>query len=317
MGDKVLDRLFIKVYSALVGIIGLLGLMAFYSMTKGQLVDLTSSVYWFGYVGLIITMTCGIALSFFVEWLIKQPERSGIGDNISFIWYHTLAGTVIPILGNIVAFFFSITHLLIEKGKTKEVLFFCIWMVSLIFTGFILQINSTDHFNIQLRDMTPFFVLITIGIVVIGVSAYLFISGHIMLKITIFLISICTVFLPSTLNILQAHEEAHTSDKPYSELDFVHNHLKNRYSNLELDIANSIDSEGSLQLTIHKDTIGFSIPQMEKLIHDTSVSDLAFSILLYEEEKDFLKITVDSARKVTECESSNPKKNICSVLLNN
>ncbi|WP_144697399.1 hypothetical protein [Fictibacillus phosphorivorans] len=309
-----MDRLFIKVYSALVGIFGLLGIMAIYRITKGQLEELTIILLWFGFQGLIITMTCGIALSFFVEWLIKQPERSVVGDNISFIWFHTLAGTVIPILGNIVAFFFAITHLLIEKGKTKEVLFFCIWMVSLIFTGFILQINSTDHFNIQLGDLTPIFVLITIGF---GVSAYLFLSGHIMLRITIFLISICTVFLPSTFHILQAHEEAHTSYKPYSELEFVHNHLKNRYSNLKLDIASSINSEESLHLTIHKDTVGFSIPQMEKLIHDTSVSDSEFSIRLYEEERDFLEITVDSARKVTECESSNLKKNICSVLLSN
>ncbi|ANC78808.1 hypothetical protein ABE65_019200 [Fictibacillus phosphorivorans] len=309
-----MDRLLIKVYSALVGIFGLLGLMAFYSMKKGQLVDLTSSIFWYGYVGLIISMTCGIALSFFVEWLIKQPERSGVGDNITFIWYHTLAGTLIPILGNIVAFFFAVTHLLIENGKTKEVLFFCIWMVSLIFTGFFLQINGTDYFNIQLGDMTPFFVLITIGV---GFSAYLLLSGNVMLRIMIFLISICSIFLPSTLNILQAHEEAHTSDRPYSELEFVHNHLKNRYSNLKLDIASSNDSEKLLHLTIHKNTIGFSIPQMEKLIKDTSVSESEFSLRLYEEEKDFLDITVDSARKVTECESSNPKKNICSVLLSN
>lgn len=136
-----MDRLFIKMFSAVVGIVALLGVMAFYRMTINEFFELTVSVFWIGFVGLIITMTFGIALSFFVEWLLEQPERRGVGDNISFIWYHTLAGTVIPILGNIVSFFFAIAHLLIEKGKTKEVLFFFISMVSLIFSGLILDLN--------------------------------------------------------------------------------------------------------------------------------------------------------------------------------
>ncbi len=305
MGDKVLDRLLIKVYSALVGIVALLGLMAFYRMTNGQLVDLTSSIFWFGYAGLILTMTCGIALSFFVEWLIKQPERSGVGDSISFIWYHTLVGTIIPILGNIVAFFFAITHLLIEKGKTKEILFFSLWMVSLIVTGIMLESKLTHNYNL---------VLLVIGILVIGFSTLFLLSGNWMLKVLIFLLSTCSVFLPSTMNLLEAHEEFKTRYKHDPELAILHEKIKERYSDLELDLVN--DNVETLDLTIHKISVGFSISQIEKLINDIPVREAGFSLKLFGEEE-FLNITVDSERKVTECETSNTEENICGELLRN
>jgi hypothetical protein len=316
MGDKVLNRIVIKGFSAVVGIVALLGLMAFYIMTKGQLVDLTSSIFWFGYVGLIITIIYGITLSLFIEWLLRKSQRSQVGYNISFILYHVLVGTIIPILGNIVSFFFAAAHLLIQNGKTKEVLFFFVWMVSLIVTGVMLELKLTHNHNMQMIDMTPFLVLLIIGILVIGFSAYLLLSGKWMLKVVIFLMSTCSVFLPSTMNLLEAHEEFKTRYKQDPELAILHDKIKDRYSDLELDLISSNDNVETLDLTIHKTSVGFSISQIEKLINDIPVREAGFSLQLYEEEE-FLNITVDLERKVTECEASNTEENICGELLRN
>ncbi|MQR94622.1 hypothetical protein [Fictibacillus phosphorivorans] len=311
-----MNRIVIKGFSAVVGIVALLGLMAFYFMTNGQLADLTSSIFWFGYVGLILTIIYGITVSFFIEWLLKKSQRSKVGYNISFILYHVLAGTVIPILGNIVSFFFAVAHLLIQNGKTKELLFFFVWMVSLVVTGVMLESKLTQNHNMQMIHMTPFLVLLAIGILVIGFSTYLLLSGKWMLKVAIFLISTCSVFLPSTMNLLEAHEEFNTRYKQDSELAILHDKIKDRYSDLELDLISSNDNVETLDLTIHKHSVGFSVLQIEKLINDIPVREAGFSLQLYEKEE-FLNITVDLERKVTECEASNTEENICGELLRN
>jgi hypothetical protein len=316
LGDKVLKRLITKFFSAIVGVVSLLGLLAFYGMARGQLSDLTSSIFWFGFVGLIIALIYGTAASYFIDWLLKilKVEGDNVKYNTSFILLHVIVGTVIPILGNIVSFFFSVNHLLIEKGRKKEILFYFLCMVLLIVSGVMLDSKLSDSNNMQMIDMTRFFGLFIIGSAVIGFSAYLFIGENLKLKLIIFFLSTCIVFLPSTLNLLEARHDFKTRYKQDPELAKLYEKIKDRYPDLELDLVRSNDNVETLDLTINKSSIGFSSLAIKNLINDIPMREGGFSLQLYEKEE-FLYITVDSGRKVVECENSNAEESICGELL--
>jgi hypothetical protein len=89
----------------------------------------------FLYVGMAFGLFFGIPASYFIEFILYFFKiKHKVTYNIIHLALHTLAGSLIPILGNMIAFITTSLYLLLTNGKFKLFL-------SLIFIYIIILIS--------------------------------------------------------------------------------------------------------------------------------------------------------------------------------
>lgn len=306
-----MNKFTIKFLSAITGVITFLTLDVLFILTSKHINDLIASVFWFGSVGIVVSFIYGIGVSYFIGWLLKKIQsKDGVKYQILFITLHFVFGTIIPILGNIVAIFFSIAHLLLEKGKKKQLLFFLLCAVIFITSGIILELQFDFSLNMKFHDMIWFFVLFLVGSFSIGIFNLFFLKQW---RLIVTVVSICLVFLPTFIHILNANEDFQSNYESNLELAKLYDGVEENFPHLELDLMRSFENGYTLDLSIKNHSKEFSVESIKSFIDYLPKRSEGYYLNIYG-DIEFLRITIDSYNNVIECEHENTQNSICGKL---
>ncbi|WP_226577237.1 hypothetical protein [Halobacillus litoralis] len=306
-----MNRMTITAASAVGGIVSFLALIVLQIMTDTHVHDVVASVFWLGIVGFALSLSYGIPVSLFTDWmLMKMNIQSRAVCHGLFILSLVLFGTIIPILGNLVGFLFAITYLLLVNGKYKPVLFINLCALFLITSGIILEVNSG---NMTFTNMTPFFVLYGAGTLVIAVFVFLLFDGTNKRKTMITSLSVLLVFLPSSIHLVYEHHQFETQYQQKPEIAHVYDLLNQTDYGLEVDLIGSFENGDYLDLTIHKHTDGFVSREIERVTELIPERSGGYYLQIYAEEE-YLYLTLDSENGLIECEHVSAPESVCEKL---
>ncbi|MEA3320952.1 MAG: hypothetical protein U9Q88_13170 [Bacillota bacterium] len=308
-----MDKLTVKVISAFNSIIIFLTFCVFYIMTGEFISDLVATVFWFGSVGFIITLVFGVPVSFLLEWILNKTKiKRGTKYNVIFIVLHLLAGTAVPILGNIVSVIFAITHLLLEKGYKNRVLFFLVCAIFFITSGIMLEWKFDESNNMNLDNMIQFLVLFGIGFTAIMLSSFWLFNGKPKRKLIVTALSFCIVFLPCSIHLLNAHQDFKTKYEQEKALAELYDGVEKEFPDLELDLIRSFENGDVLDLTVHKSSTGFSVESIEEFVDFLPKRINGYYVQIYEDQE-YLYLTIDSENRLIDCEHVNAKNSVCNM----